>query len=52
MSRSQAFAVLVGLQFPLPFLFSANAFLPQPFHVVADVMAESCLFEFWLEQGI
>ena len=21
-------------------------------HVVADVMAESCLFEFWLEQGI
>ena len=49
MSRPQAFVVLVGIgmQFPLPILFSV-VFLQQPFHV-ADVLAESCLFEFWFE---
>eukprot|EP00435_Cladocopium_sp_Y103_P050546 s2357_g15.t1 len=49
MPRPQAFAVVVGLQFPLPALVFPKVFLPLPLHVVADVMAESCLFEFGFE---
>ena len=51
LSLGKDFAHYPCLRTEIRFL-SPNVLLPRPLHVVADLMAGSGLFEFWLEQRV